>query len=249
MLTIPGLVEAGAEITSVVIHNLILFLAASPDAQAKAHEELDRVVGRHRSPEFTDLASLPYCTACVKEILRLCPVPTWAIKHYSDAEVAYKQHRIPKGTVLLANTSAMHWDPERYPDPHIFRPERYLHHTKSSAEYALMSDPLARDHFTFGGGRRQCPASRLAENTLNITLANMLWAFKLRPPTTKASDGEEIEESIDTSSAAFEPTAFRAPRPFRVRFTPRRREQAQLIQTAWDTAQRTGYELRGQIVV
>ncbi|RYO96035.1 hypothetical protein DL763_003427 [Monosporascus cannonballus] len=243
-----GLVEAGAEITAVVIQNLILYLAATPDAQKKAHAELDRVVGKSRAPNFADLQSLPYVRACVKEILRLCPVPTWAVKHFSDAEVTYKHHRIPKGTVLLANTTAMHWDPERYPEPHVFRPERYLGHTKYSAEYATMSDPLKRDHFTFGGGRRLCPASTLAENTLDITVANMLWAFELLPPTTRGADGKEVEGSIDTSDNAFQASAFRGPKPFRTRFVLRSQEQGEIVRTQWETARATGYKLRGQTV-
>ena len=40
-----------------------------PDVQAKAHPELDRVVGSERLPEFSDEANLPYVTAIMKEIL------------------------------------------------------------------------------------------------------------------------------------------------------------------------------------
>ncbi|KAI1428592.1 putative O-methylsterigmatocystin oxidoreductase [Xylaria sp. FL1777] len=245
---IGGLVEAGAEITSVVIQNLILYLTATPEAQRKAHEELDEVVGRSRLPTFEDITNLAYIRACGKEILRLCPVPTWAIKHYSDAEVTYKHHRIPKGTVFLANTSTMHWDPEIYPQPHVFQPERYLNHPKYSAEYATMTDPYKRDHFTFGGGRRFCPASRLAENTLNITVANMLWAFQLRPPIIKGSDGIEIECKIDTSNHAFQDSAFRGPKPFHVRFIPRSQAQKELIRREWESARTTGYTLRGHTI-
>jgi cytochrome P450 len=241
-------VEAGAELTAVVIQNLILYLAATPDAQKKARDELDHVVGRSRAPTVADLRNLPYIRACVKEILRLCPVPTWAIKHFSDAEVTYKQHRIPKGTVLLANTSFMHWDPARYPEPSLFRPERYLDHPLPSAEYAVMKDPRTRDHFTFGGGRRMCPASRLAENTLDITAASMLWAFELRPPLVTDRDGKEIEGGIDVSNDAFQPSAFRGPKPFRVRFVIRGKEQEDVVRTQWESARACGYELRGQKV-
>jgi cytochrome P450 len=242
-----GLVEAGAEITSVVIQNLILYLAATPAAQQKAHQELDSVLA-NRPPTFSDLQNLPYIRACVKEILRLCPVPTWAIKHFTDAEVRYKHHRIPKGTVILANTSFMHWDPDRYPEPHVFRPERYLGHNKTSAEYAVASDPRQRDHFTFGGGRRMCPASRLAENTLDITVANMLWAFELRPPLVKQEDGRLVEGVVDTSDNAFQPSAFRGPKPFRVRFVPRSEERLEMVREQWESARETGYVLRGQKV-
>ena len=231
-----------------VIHNLILYLAATPEAQEQAHEELDRVVGSSRPPRFEDIPNLPYIRACVKEILRLCPVPTWAIKHFSDAEVVYKEHRIPKGTVLLANTSAMHYDEARYPEPYHFKPERYLQHQRPSAEYAAMGDPYQRDHFTFGGGRRMCPASRLAENTLDITAANMLWAFELRPPTENGADGTEKTGTIDVSENAFQASAFRGPKPFRVRFVPRRAGTEELVRVQWEEAQAKGYQLRGKTV-
>ncbi|KAH7319574.1 putative O-methylsterigmatocystin oxidoreductase [Stachybotrys elegans] len=243
-----GLVDAGAEITSVVLHNLILFLAATPDAQAKAHEELDRVVGSERAPRVADMPDLPYVRACVKEILRLCPVPTWALKHYTDAEVTYKNHRIPRGTVLLANTSFLHWDPSRYDEPHEYRPERFLHHDKSSAEYAVAADARERDHFTFGGGRRICPAIRMAETTLRITVASMLWAFTIRPPTDKGPDGSETEGAVDTSPDAFMPTAFAGPKPFRVRFVPRTSGHLDKVREQWESARAGGYELRGQKV-
>ncbi|KAF2152838.1 cytochrome P450 [Myriangium duriaei CBS 260.36] len=103
--------EAGAEITSVVLNNLIRYLTATPEAQRCADEGLERVIGYDRCPALTDLGELPYVRACVKEILRLCPVPTWAIKNLTDAEIIYKQYQIPEGTVLLACfTSAMHYD-------------------------------------------------------------------------------------------------------------------------------------------
>lgn len=217
-----------------MINNLILYLAATPNAQERANEELTRTIGSHRAPTFDDIPNLPYVRACVKEILRLCPVPTWAIKHFTDKDVVYKHHRIPKGTVILANTSFMHHNPSRYEDPDVFRPERYLHHSRSSADYAAMSDPYERDHFTFGGGRRICPASRLAENTLDITMANMLWAFKLRPPVVIGADGSEREGVMDVSDAAFELGAFRAPKPFKVRFEVRSPERQHVITEQWE---------------
>lgn len=44
-----------------------------PDVQRRAHEEIDRVVGSKRLPEFSDQENLPYITAIVKEILRWAP--------------------------------------------------------------------------------------------------------------------------------------------------------------------------------
>jgi len=238
-----GIVEAGSETSSVTLNNLILRLAANPRVQHVAYEELMRVVGNKRTPRFDDIPNLPYIRACIKEVLRLCPVPTWGIKHYADADITYKHYVIPKGTVLLANTSFIHYDPQRYDEPFAFKPERYLNHPLYSAEYAAQSDPYKRDHFTFGAGRRICPGARLAENTLNIALANILWAFEIRPPI---EHGRELE--MDLGDEAYEDTSFRTPKPFAVRFTPRSEDRLEIVKQQWERAMEEGYVLRGMTV-
>ena len=235
-----GIVEVGSHTSSTTLVNLILHLAAFPRAQKVAHEELMHVVGPERTPTYDDIKDLPYIRACVKEVLRMCPTPVWGIKHYADADVTYKDYVIPKGSVLLANTSFMHYDPERYEEPFEFRPERYLNHLKYSSEYAAQSDPYKRDHFAFGGGRRVCPGTRLAENTLNIALANMLWAFEIRPPIV---DGVEAK-GMDLSDDAYQNTHFRGAKPFAVRFVPRDDKRIDLIKNQWERGLKEGYVLR-----
>ncbi|KAI0003484.1 putative O-methylsterigmatocystin oxidoreductase [Xylariaceae sp. FL0662B] len=243
---VGGNVEAGSTTTSVTLLSLVLHLVASPQAQKAAHDEIMRVVGPDRTPTYDDIKELPYIRACVKEVLRMHPTPFWGIKHYADADVTYKDYIIPKGTVLLANTSFIHYDPARYDDPFAFRPERYLGHPKYSADYANQSDPYLRDHFTFGVGRRICPGARLAENSLNIALANIVWAFEIRPPIV---DGIEAEaESMDVSDDAWEDTSFRGPKPFAARFVPRSHGRLQLVKTQWEKAMNEGYVLRGKNV-
>jgi cytochrome P450 len=242
-----GIVEAGSETSAVTLNNLILYLAANPEVQAKAHKELSAVVGDSRAPEFKDITQLPYIRACVKEILRLFPVPIWGLKHYTDNDVYYKTHVIPKGTIVLGNTSAIHYDPARYEDPFAFKPERYINYDKYAAEYAAMSDPCKRDHFTFGAGRRICPGSRLAENTLDLTLANLLWAFEIRPPSMLV-DGKVRHALMDISDNAYENTAFRAPKPFKVRFVPRSEARQKILEDDWVAARSEGYVLRGMHV-
>lgn len=52
------------------IANCVLGLIKNPDALRKAQEEIDRVVGPSRLPDFNDEPSLPYISALVKEALR-----------------------------------------------------------------------------------------------------------------------------------------------------------------------------------
>lgn len=53
---------------------MVLAVTAFPETQRKAQEELDRVVGRNRAPEWEDLEDLPYIRALVKEVHRFRPV-------------------------------------------------------------------------------------------------------------------------------------------------------------------------------
>jgi cytochrome P450 len=59
--------EAGSDTTSTVLHSIVLMLAAFPEAQKKAQEEMDRVVGSERIPTPDDWKELPYTQALVKE--------------------------------------------------------------------------------------------------------------------------------------------------------------------------------------
>ena len=52
------------------LSSFVLAMILHPEVQIKAQEELDRVIGHGRLPEFADRKSLPYINAIVKEILR-----------------------------------------------------------------------------------------------------------------------------------------------------------------------------------
>lgn len=238
-----GLVEAGFETSAATLNSLVLHLAANQRVQAVAQEELMRVVGPDRLPSMADMPNLPYIRACVKEMLRMNPILAPGIRHYADNDVVYKGHVIPKGTVLLANTAFLHYDPNRFEDPFEFKPERYLGHTLYSSEYAAMSDPYKRDHFTFSTGRRTCPGARLAENSLDIALSNVLWAFEIRPPVV---NGAEVE--MDISDDAYAEAGFTIPKPFAARFIPRSEKRLDKVKEEWAKASEEGYELRGMPV-
>lgn len=235
-----GLVEAGFETTAATLNSLILQLAANQQVQDEAQKELMSVVGPYRLPTFADMGNLPYIRACVKEMLRMNPILSPGIRHYANEDVRYKDYIIPKGTVLIANTAFLHFDPHRFEKPFEFMPERYLDHPLYSSEYAAMSDPYKRDHFTFSTGRRTCPGARLAENSLDIALAGILWGFEIRPPLV---NGREAE--MDLGDNAYPDAGFSLPKPFAAKFIPRSEERRRVIEKQWEIAKSEGYELRG----
>ena len=78
-------------------------MALFPEAQRKAQEEIDRVVGTDRLPTFEDRENLPYVDALVKEALRWHPVVPMGVPHVTTEDDIYEGYFIPKGSILLPN--------------------------------------------------------------------------------------------------------------------------------------------------
>ncbi|KAF9883127.1 hypothetical protein FE257_004076 [Aspergillus nanangensis] len=232
------MIEAGSETTSSALNSCVRYLAAFPEAQAKAYEEIRRVIGENRMPNFEDEQDLPYIRACVKEVLRIRPVTNIGSPHYTTADIVYNGYFIPANTVVSVNQYTLHFDPARYDRPDDFLPDRYLNHPLKAGAYAAHSDPYERDHFDFGAGRRICPGMHLAENSLFITIASLIWAFEILPPILDGKVG-----TVDVSDAAYEEGVNTLPKPGKLRFVPRSKTVEETIKVKWQEAEKDGYML------
>ncbi|KIW42555.1 uncharacterized protein PV06_06095 [Exophiala oligosperma] len=98
-----------------------------PEAQKKAYDELDEVIGHDRSPDWSDEACLPYIDPIIKETLRWRSVTIpGGIPHAPIQDDIYNGYRIPAGTNITANLWTIHRHSREFPDPDKFEPERYL---------------------------------------------------------------------------------------------------------------------------
>lgn len=220
-----AMIEAGSETTSAALNSTIRYLAVFKEAQEKAHQEISSVVGDDRMPNFNDEKDLSYIRAMVKETLRIRPVTNIGTPHFTTEDIVYRDFYIPKGTVVSINQYAIHYD-DRYENPDDFVPERYLGHDLKAGAYAAHADPYERDHFGFGAGRRICPGMHLAENSLFITLARLLWMFEIRPCIR--DNGQE--EELDISDSGYEAGSNTLPTPYRVRFIPRSSQRQAVLE-------------------
>ncbi|KAJ7116691.1 cytochrome P450 [Mycena epipterygia] len=182
--------------------------------QKKAFEDIDSVVGQTRSPGFEDYNNLPYIQALIREVTRWrCIVPT-GFPHATSANDVYQGMFIPKGATVYANIYAMTTDPEIFPDPDEFRPERFLD----------TSDPQLLNYtIPFGFGRRLCPGQNVALQTMFIFIVRVLWAFQILPGLDEA--GNVVAPSADdfTSGLITRPT------PFPCRFEPRQNSTVEVV--------------------
>jgi cytochrome P450 len=145
-------------------------MIAHPEVQRCAQAELDTVVGRSRTPTFSDAPGLPYIQAIVKEVLRWRPVLALAFPHTSTEDDWYEGMFIPKGTLCLTNLWHCHHDPSAYgDDAAAFRPERFL-----DTNGEIISGPAEtreEGHSAYGFGRRACVGKHLANESLFIYIA------------------------------------------------------------------------------
>ncbi|KAM5544325.1 hypothetical protein V8D89_001985 [Ganoderma adspersum] len=163
--------------SNAIVGAFFLAMALYPEVQRKAQKELDAVVGTKRLPDFSDQPSLPYVAAIVKELLRWHPTTPIGIPHRSLADDEYNGHRIPDGTVIFVNMWAILHDPDLYPQPAEFRPERFLDSSGNLDVHGR--DPA---DVVFGFGRRICPGRHFADSTLFIFCASVLSALEIGPP-------------------------------------------------------------------
>ncbi|KAJ3576560.1 hypothetical protein NP233_g352 [Leucocoprinus birnbaumii] len=166
--------QAGVNTSVSIFVIFIMAMLHNPSVMKKAQEELDRVVGKDRLPEFDDMAQLPYTHAIMKETLRWRPILPLGVAHSNICDDVYDGMFIPKGSRVQANVFAMAQDPEMFPDADLFNPERFLD-GKTPTFIA-----------GFGFGRRICPGMHTAMNLLSILFARILWAFDVRPVVNEA---------------------------------------------------------------
>ncbi|ELU11466.1 hypothetical protein CAPTEDRAFT_171252 [Capitella teleta] len=105
---------------------LVLYLARYGNAQAMLHKELDDIIGRSREPLMKDKASLNYLEACVTETYRLANIFPSLPPHAVERDTRLAGYAIPREATIHGNTTAIHLDPNIFPDPSQFRPERHL---------------------------------------------------------------------------------------------------------------------------
>lgn len=234
--------EGGSETSASTLEGFIKAMLLHPDVQAKAREELDRVCP-DRLPTLDDEPQLPYIRAAVKETLRWFPALVIGAPHSVLRDDEYNGFTIPKDATLILNAWAINHDPERYDNPRVFDPARYLDDHTSAAESAASIDVAKRDHFTFGAGRRVCPGTHVAEHTLFLSIARLLWGFDFSKATrevrTTGAEGKtttswvEVTPDLDDVAEGL----LNHPAPFPATIKPRSEKHADLMRQAWADCQ------------
>ena len=77
-------------------------------------------------PSKSDTSRLIYCVATIQEIQRISRVAPGSLFHTVSKDLVVEGYNIKKGQVFLANLTKFMTDPNVFPEPTMFKPERFL---------------------------------------------------------------------------------------------------------------------------
>ena len=153
-----------------------MLLAQNPDAEARLHAELDEVLAG-RLPSLDDLPRLRYTEMVLAESMRLYP-PAWAMGRQATVDVSLGPYLLPAGTYFFFSQYLLQRNPEHFPRPLHFDPERFTPERKAGRSKFV--------YFPFGAGSRQCIGEAFAwmEATLVLATLAQRWRLRLVPGQT-----------------------------------------------------------------
>ncbi|VVC43861.1 Cytochrome P450, conserved site,Cytochrome P450,Cytochrome P450, E-class, group I [Cinara cedri] len=166
---------AGSETVSTALSFCLYEIALKKDIQDKCRDEIkSQLLKKNGVIDNEFLADLNYLDMVLKETLRKYP-PSFAL--FRKAAQTYRVPNdslvIEKGQKIMIPLHSLHYDPQYYPNPEVFDPERFSQEEKSKRQSGT--------YLPFGDGPRICIGIRFAEMEMKLALVEILSKFELEP--------------------------------------------------------------------
>jgi cytochrome P450 len=157
------LLNGAIETTGTTLAWTLYELSRRPEIEKRLRDELTAACP-DRPLRHDDLEHLPYARRVLQEAMRLYG-PAWMVTRTTTCDTDLGGHRIPEGADIVWSPYLHQHDPDYFPDPEVFDPDRW---TPDRA-------PATRGSFlAFGDGRRKCIGENFAWTKLQIILATIL---------------------------------------------------------------------------
>ncbi|XP_037833648.1 cytochrome P450 1B1-like [Kryptolebias marmoratus] len=166
--TVTDLIGAGQDTMSTVMQWIVLLLVKYPDMQAKLQQLIDKVVGPDRLPSVEDRSSLALVDAFIFETMRFTSFVPVTIPHSTTSDVVIEDLYIPKDTVVFINQWSVNHDPQKWKDPHVFDPTRFLD------ENGALDKDKTNSVMIFSTGKRRCIGVQIAKVQVFLFTAVLL---------------------------------------------------------------------------
>ncbi|KAI1436709.1 cytochrome P450 [Xylaria sp. CBS 124048] len=138
-----------------------------------------------------ELQSITYLVACIDEAMRISPpVPSILPRIVGPGGIVVDGEFFPEGIDLGIPHYAMHRDPEYFPDPLTYKPERWMQSQTTQGRTMTPGTGQAPSFTPFGAGRSSCIGKHMAYQEMSYIIARLIWQFDLRLDVEKGHIGE-----------------------------------------------------------
>uniref|UniRef100_A0A834VFS3 Lithocholate 6-beta-hydroxylase n=1 Tax=Sarcoptes scabiei TaxID=52283 RepID=A0A834VFS3_SARSC len=162
----------GYETTATTLAHCFYELAMNQDVQQKLYNEIKSVLDDGKPLDYSNVMNLPYLDAVLAETLRRYPPLMFLIREASeDYHIKELDITVEKSNGVLIPVYAIHHDPEYFPDPERFDPERFMQENQHKL--------VPYTYLPFGCGPRNCIAMRFALTEAKLGIANMIKSFRI----------------------------------------------------------------------
>lgn len=164
---------AGFETSSTTMSFALHELALNPDIQKNLQQEIDETTRKSNGKlTYDDVMTMPYLDKVVSETLRKYPpVPVLNREVTQKYQVPDTAWLLEKGTSVIIPVLALHYDPQYFPQPQRFDPERFSEEQKNSRHDFV--------YLPFGDGPRICIGMRFGLMQTKIGLASLLSRYNI----------------------------------------------------------------------
>ena len=162
----------GHDTTATAISWALYLIGRDSEVQAHIHAEMHEVFGddKIRPATMDDLSKMQYLGCCIKETLRLFP-PVPAFSRNLTEDLVCDKYIIPSETTVVVAPYMVHRDPNHWPDPEVYNPDRFR------AENCSNRHPYA--YIPFSAGSRNCIGQKFAIMNIKTILSTVFRNFKI----------------------------------------------------------------------
>ncbi|KAM8713421.1 hypothetical protein ACLKA7_013698 [Drosophila subpalustris] len=184
--------KAGYEQTANTLSFVLYELALNTDIQSQVRQEVKQAMEKHQNHlSYECIQSLTLMGHVILETLRMHPITPYIMRRVIEnyAVPDHLKYTLFKELFLIIPTHAIHNDPEYYPEPERFKPDRWGSPRDSLKEQSTW--------FGFGAGVRNCIGMQFAQLQLRLALALLIVEFEFtlnsKRPLVSIDDGIALQ--------------------------------------------------------